>query len=335
MVYHKEIMFRAAVIGCGMIAGCFEDLEDKRVYSHGKAYRENKHFSQVGFFDIIPERADAMAKRFQGTVLRGDLFTSIVAFNPHVISICTPDQTHFALLEKFLSFPTPALKIIFVEKPVCLNQNELLALETLSNQSQIKIFVNHSRRFDTRHNDLARIIQEGSLGNLVDTMIDYYGGWLHIGVHIIDFLNFVWGDIVTFNSAEYACDSKYPNDPTLNIHGRIGEAPLTLRGFREEYYQILEFKIMFQNGMVKINDFGNEIQVFRKYLNSENENILVPDSNIIFEKTSDAMARAIETIAGFLTTDSEELVRPFGLEQAGVTMRSLWRGKEKYELQKQ
>ncbi len=104
-----------------------------------------------------------------------------------VVSVCTPDATHFDIIKNiFESDSTP--KVIFVEKPVCSNHEELNYLEYFSRQKKTQIIVNHTRRFEEKHQDLKKLITLGTLGRLVRGDIFYYGGWKHNGVHIVDII---------------------------------------------------------------------------------------------------------------------------------------------------
>ena len=58
--------FRAAIVGCGMIAGRFEDFNTSPTYSHAKAFLQNSAFGDIGFYDRHQERAENLALKAKG-----------------------------------------------------------------------------------------------------------------------------------------------------------------------------------------------------------------------------------------------------------------------------
>ena len=221
-------------------------------------------------------------------------------------------------------------KLIFAEKPVCEDQSELNILKQLESHSNSKVIVNHSRRFDKAHERLRQLFSNGELGSLVRIHVDYYGGWRHLGVHVVDILQYFFNEEINLNKLEYFCESKYPSDPTLNVRGNIGSAKINFQGHLEEFYQILDINIMCQRGQVKLSDFGNKIEVFRKTINTENENVLLFDKNFNKIGLEGPMKTAINMISGFMRSPDHDALLPYGLLEANKTMKTIWKGTEMY-----
>ena len=80
------VSYRAAIIGCGMIAGSFEDFAAPGVYSHAKAYRADGAFPELAFVDSHPERAAALAAKAGGRAF-DDLGRLLDVFRPHAVSV--------------------------------------------------------------------------------------------------------------------------------------------------------------------------------------------------------------------------------------------------------
>ena len=116
-------MAKAAIIGCGHIAGRLEDFSAFRTYSHAKAYHRNEDFEGIALFDRDATNAETLARKVGGAAfdsverLLGD-------FRPDVVSICTPDDHHADYLGILLRHPAPPT-VIFCEKPVCQTKAEL------------------------------------------------------------------------------------------------------------------------------------------------------------------------------------------------------------------
>lgn len=325
------VTYKAAIIGCGMIAGRFEDFSAPTTYSHAKAYRGHGAFRELAFFDQHPDRAAELAAKAGGRAYSG-IPEIIAEFRPDVVSVCVPDHLHFPVVESFLQAPRPP-KVIFAEKPVCTARAELVRLRQLERAGVSAVIVNHGRRFDAAHQRLKRLLDSGDLGALVRVHVDYYGGWRHLGVHVVDILQYLFGTALELNRLEYLCESKYADDPTLNVEGRIGAAFLRLEGFLEAQYQIFDMNILCERGQIKVTDFGKRIEVLRKTVNTEQENVLVRDQAASGTGMQDSMGNAVSLIARYLDSGSRDILAPYGLEEAQKTMDTIWKGSDTYAAQ--
>ena len=325
--------FVAAVIGCGMIGGKYESIDSPNTYSHGKAYYINKSIKKILFFDSNPELSQNLALKFEGDSF-SDLETLMNNGRPDCVSVCTPDTSHFQVMEYILRNPG-SLNLIFVEKPVVMNPEELKLLKKLSIESGVTIIVNHSRRFDPAHQNLRELIQTDRLGGFIRGNIDYYGGWHHLGVHIVDILQYFFDKPFIPKKFEYVCESKYSNDPTLNVQAEIGGSSVEMAGMDESFYQIVDFNLKFEKGQIKINDFGNEILILLKKVNAEKENILEINKDLSCNGMVDPIVHAIGIITSFLEKKDFELIKLYGLDEAEKTMNTLWKGYRMYENQTQ
>lgn len=316
--------FKVAIFGCGMIAGAYEDFAADRTYSHAKAYAEHPAFDGIGLYDLDRGKADALAAKCGGSVF-DDPAALLDGFRPDVVSVCTPDDRHVPDLELLLTHPNGP-RVVFCEKPVCATAAELDRLEGLERDSGRRVIVNHSRRFDSAHRDLRDLIRRGSLGVFVQGHVDYYGGWRHLGVHLVDILQYLLERDFEPRYAVYRCNSKYANDPTLDVEGGFGGGPLRFSGFPEPLYQIVDMALMFERGQVKITDFGQRIDVLRRTVNAEHENVLEPDPATSGPALTRPMPEAVDILAGYLADPDPARLDPFGLAQARRTMQTLWKG---------
>lgn len=323
-------MPRAAIIGCGMIAGLYEDFTSPQTYSHAKAYRTHGAFDKIAVTDADSGRAASLAAKADAEIF-GDLDSLLSEFRPDVVSICTPDTHHVSALEQILPHPQ-APRLVFCEKPLCSDPEEFARLTRLERDSRTRIIVNHSRRFDPAHRDLSRLAcdAEGGLGGLVRGHVDYYGGWRHLGVHVVDILQLILGCDYQPKQASYCCDSKYADDPTLDMVGQFGAAPVRFFGFPESCYQILDINLLFSRGQIRISDFGKQIQVLRQTINDENERVLVLDTAASGPGMVAPMTNAVATIAAYLSDGDEKRLKPYGLVETGRTMETLWKGSVLY-----
>ena len=324
--------YSAAIVGCGMIAGQFQDRADMQTYSHAKAIFDNPNFKHIGYFDINPEASSNLAKKFPGSSF-GSLSEMIKEMQPDVVSLCSPDYCHYEQTIELLEHEH-CPKIIFVEKPVCQNEAELTEIiSRLRANGAVNLFVNHSRRFDSNHSELAKNIREGTFGQFNFCNVNYYGGWQHNGIHVLDFLHACFAGEIIVDSVNFACRSNYSDDPTLNLCGRLDGGKIVFKGHDEEFYQVTEIDLFFSEGRVVISNFGMKIEIFKKVINMENERVLeaVHATN---KSMRNQMSNAYRQIAMYLESSELGDLNNVSIETAAIIMRNIWSVKRKYNEQK-
>lgn len=319
-------MPKAAIVGCGFIAGRHEDFAAPETYSHAKAYRRNPAFVALALVDRSRANAEALAAK-AGAEVFGTTADMLTRFRPDVVSLCTPDDDHAGALTDLLTHPA-APRLVLCEKPVCRTRAEFLRLREIEKTGRTRVIVNHSRRFDPAHQALKTLIAGGSLGALVQGHVDYYGGWRHLGVHIVDVLQFLFDRTFEPKEIAYCCPSKYADDPTLHVLGVVGGALVRMTGFPEEYFQILDITLLFERGQVRIGDFGQTIEVWRKTVNAAGENVLARDAAASGRGMKEPIVHAAALVARYLASGDAALLEPYGLAEAGRTMETLWKGAE-------
>ncbi len=102
-------MLTAAIIGTGRIAGGYdEDRTDGRVFSHAGAYRAHGGFEIVACVEPDRERRAAFMKRWEIAAGYDDIDAWIAdGGSADVVSLCSPDETHEALLLKLAGDQLP------------------------------------------------------------------------------------------------------------------------------------------------------------------------------------------------------------------------------------
>ena len=122
MVRHKSF-----IIGCGKIAGVYDNLDDQFVYSHAAAYTKHKHVDIVGCWDLKIKNSSKLSEKYKIDAYDCSYIDAIKITKPDIVSICTPEKTHFEFVMSILESDFIP-KIIFLEKPVCSNENQLNSL---------------------------------------------------------------------------------------------------------------------------------------------------------------------------------------------------------------
>jgi predicted dehydrogenase len=323
-------LFSVAIVGCGMIAGRFQSPDDSATYSHAKAILENEAFGEIGFYDHHPERAVEMATKYAGRAFNS-IEEMVSAILPSVLVICSSDSAHFEQVKELLESPD-CPQVLFVEKPICTMPEQLKILQSLAKKrTDVKIFVNHSRRFDQRHQEVATMIRDGRFGRLDFTRIDYYGGWKHNGVHLVDFLSLCFDSDIIVENAYYACESRYQGDETIHIEGSMDGIGISFRGHEESFYQVTEIDLFFEQGRVLITDFGMRFDVFSKGINNEQENVLFIDEHHSGKAMYRQISTAYEELSQYLSGHRSEILEGVTIESAANIMKRLWKIRTRYE----
>ena len=319
----------AVVIGCGRIAGLMDKTLSLPAQSHAAAYRQNPDIEVVCWVDVVEEKAQTMAEKSGTGSVRTNFTEALQEYQPDVISICTPDDTHFSVVMEILKSAFPP-NIIFLEKPACRTSKELHQMIPAARVCDCEILVNHSRRFDTKHQHLKGLIAEGFFGELIRGDVFYYSGWMHNGIHIVDTLNFLFGDEIRLEKMLGKTESPYEKDPTLDavLKFKNNAADVFLYAFDEEYYQLFEFDFKFDRARQRLEDFGSRIVYEKKEVNHLAENVLVPDRISFPDCAASPLENVVNGMVQFLRGGNDDPISGTRLTDILPTMETLWRGME-------
>jgi len=321
-------MFRALVVGCGKIAGGGAIFGPT---THGGAYAVSQCIQLAAGIDTDPERARGFARRF-GCEHATDLISAMEQYAPDVVSVSTPDETHFGVVCEILSAATVP-GVIFLEKPACATKEQYITLERMAAGRGSMIVVNHSRRFDSGIQNLRERIGTGEFGRLERVRAVYYSGWLHNGTHIVDTLGFVLNDSLRVDRILSVIKSPYPDDPTLEVQATLRKlnAPVLISAIDENLYQLFEFDFWFEGARLRLEDFGERVILERLVVNGIGERVLEIGPTGLPQRLKVPMEEAVSRIESFLASGDATVLAGCRLEDIGPTMESLWEGQRLHE----
>jgi predicted dehydrogenase len=319
-------VWKVGIVGCGKIAGGWDyPRYAGPTVTHAQAYHRHPAFHLVAAVDTDESRLE----RFQRAwgVLHG--YRSLEEMQQHesldVVSICSPDALHFPQAKRLLGSQARP-RVLFVEKPICLDATELGCMMEMAKQAQVAVVVNHTRRFDPAHQQVAQLVKSGVLGALVEGRCTYYGGWIHNATHVVDTLRMLLAQEPEVVSADVSSPGR-PGDPNLDVRLLMGDAHVVIEGFDEAYYQLFESELRFQCGRVRLLDFGSAIAIEQVEVNETGERILRPAPQPI-QGLMSPIYHAVDAIAAYLR--GHDCLRELGvdLESAAATMSVIWQAKE-------
>lgn len=187
-----------ALIGCGKIA---------------ERHAENmiKHGSLSAVCDILPERANSLAQKFNAKPYYSLQNLLENERNLSLASICTPNGLHSSHAIRCME----AGLHVLCEKPLCIKTEDGKAMIEAAKSANKKLFVVKSTRFNPVVANLKKIIDEGRLGVIYSFQLscfwnrpaEYYqdtwkgnlgldGGTLYTQFsHYIDVMYWLFGDV--------------------------------------------------------------------------------------------------------------------------------------------
>lgn len=189
-----------AIIGGGNIAGGYDEgkADNSGIYSHAGAYSSHGGFRLDAVFDLDRERAELFRRKW-GISRYASSLKDILTTQHDVISICTPDDTHFPILREVLA--ARCCRSVFVEKPLAGNLDQIEEICRLAAESQVRVVVNFQRRVEPVHAELREAIATRR-SELLSVSGCYMKGLQHIGVTMIDTLTYLCGNpagVLAFN----------------------------------------------------------------------------------------------------------------------------------------
>lgn len=294
---------RAAVIGCGRIGSmAADDPKLKAVYSHAQGYSLCPATELVAVCDSDERRAEECARRWGLQSGFTSVEETLEKARPDIVSVCTPDETHAAILGAVLR--DQGVRGILAEKPLALSVAEAEEIAGRAEANGVALAVNYTRRFSDRHARMRERVSERLIGE-IQTISGYYTkGILHNATHWIDLARWFAGDIESvaglssepFGERDRMVDARF-----IFKSGARG----VLQGCRDDAFTIFDMDIVGTRGRVRLADFGLRHEVFLvrddpnysgyRSLGRESDELAAPE---------DTLLRAVEDLAQAVNTGS-------------------------------
>lgn len=298
--------YRAALIGCGKIGSQFsEDPLVKDIYTHAEAYSFCADTELVSVCDSDLQKLHHCSARWNVNNTYTVLKRMLLEQEPEIVSICTPDNTHYTLIREAIL--SPSVRAILAEKPLAMKLDDAIELINLADKNNVILAVNYSRRYAKNHQDLRNSILNGDIG-AIRTISGYYGkGTLHNGTHWFDLLRFLFGDVCSVRAFNRLKEET--NDPTLDVHLELNNQIFAyLHGSDAGSFSIFELDIMGSHGRVIISDSGHTMKYYRvsdsPYYTGYKTLTLFSETNGGME---DTLLNAVEDIIACLEKGKEPL----------------------------
>ncbi len=247
--------FKVGVVGCGRIASTFDD-DPKRKYisTHIGAYKYIKNTEIIAVCDRSTKKMEECQKKWN--IPRGyrNIKKMLKKEKLDILSICTPADTHYAILKEAAKSP---LKAVFCEKPLAATARKAKRIVGLYKKKKIILQVDHQRRFDPLHLKIRNIIRGKNLGRAQQVNFYYTAGIENTGSHVFDLLRFLFGDVKWIEAIFSKNSSPKVSDPNIDGILKFKNGVLaTFQACDVKRYSIFELNCLLQKGRIVIKDSG-------------------------------------------------------------------------------
>ena len=287
--------FRAAVIGCGSIGSGFADdpLLARDVYTHCEAYVRCPMTELVAVCDADPDAAKRCGERWN--VASFTAIEDALGAGPEIVSICTPDETHYDIAS--LALEASSARAILCEKPLATELEQGKELVRLAKESGKTIAVAYVRRYAENMRTLQRLVADGELGPL-RAVTGWYGkGLAHNGSHWFDLLRMLAGEVAWVEATDWLREDG--DDPSLDVTlGLAAGAVATLRATDSKAFSIFEMDLLTERGRISVRDGGHHIELYRAQPSARYSGYseLLPEAHD-FGDMRNTMLHAVEDLA--------------------------------------
>ena len=308
-------MVRSCVlVGLGQIGMDYDfDLaSDSSIYSHARAITMHPEFRLIGAVDVSSKQRSRFEQRYDLPAF-DQLEVALDIFQPDIVVIATPSQSHAKILAKVIDLCRPQL--VLCEKPLACDLNEARAMVASCKLNGISLMVNYIRRSDPGVNEVKRRIDTAEISPLLKVNAWYSKGIWNNGSHCLNLLEFWLGDItaVTVIDSGRLWNNHDP-EPDVAIHFDRGR--VICRAAWEEAYSYFCVEVLSHSGRLRYDDGGEciEWQGLRKdpnfpgysVLSTQKETILT-GMNIYQWHVYDQICRYLNGAAANLCTGTQAL----------------------------
>ena len=212
-------MLKIGIIGCGKITQG----------RHAPEYAENPNCQLAAFFDVVPERAKALAEQYGGTAY--DSIEALLASDVDAVSVCVANAYHAQASIQALK----AGKHVLCEKPMATTPEDCEAMVAAAKAAGKFLMIGQNQRLAKAHVKAREIIESGEMGKVItfethfahpgpegwtgvrdswffDKKVASFGVMADLGVHKTDLIHYLTGKKIVRTSAVLATLNKTFSD---------------------------------------------------------------------------------------------------------------------------
>jgi hypothetical protein len=162
----------AVIVGCGRIAGGFNDRDESRIQTHVAAYRR-LGVTVAGCVDADAEIARAFAQRWSIANWGTELAPVIERARPDLVSLCTPPAPRPGLVDAVLR--AAPIASFFLEKPLADTAEGARRILDRLKAAGVGAVVDYFRAFDPAYRCIEERVRSNAWGGLQCGTAHFYG----------------------------------------------------------------------------------------------------------------------------------------------------------------
>jgi predicted dehydrogenase len=256
---------RVVIVGLGRI-GMGYDLEkrDGSVLTHARAFSEHQSFELVGAIETSTELCERF-ERLYGVRAFSSVEAGLQSCAPEVVVVATPTATRKEVIEQVLG--CHSVHTILCEKPLALSLDEALAIKNMCETRGVKVYANYYRRALPGAKRAKEFIESGGLGDNVTAVSWYSGGLLHNGTHMIDLLQYWFGNLAMATLIGEQVDASHlgvreRRSPDAALEFAGGQVILVGRG--ASGFDLHEIEVVGDRGAIRFDGLTPDaVEIFR------------------------------------------------------------------------
>ncbi len=190
--------YRVGIVGLGRVANTIQaevlSYAGRMLlpYSHTHAYAAVPQTRVCAVADIDSQKTAAYIAQWQSE------FGEIAAYSSYedmlqneqldIVSVCTHAPLHAPVTQ---AAAQAGVKAVFCEKAIATSLAEADAMIAACAAQNVKLVINHTRRWDPYYETALALLQEGRIGSVRTVSAHFAGELVHTGIHWLDvMLNF-------------------------------------------------------------------------------------------------------------------------------------------------
>jgi len=162
------------------------------VSTHAQAYLKHPRTTLAAACDRDEARLLAFGKRWGVKQLYRTTEELFKKEKIDVVSICTWNQSHAALVEQAVR---QGVKAIICEKPIADSLHNADQMIQICGARGVPLLINHTRRYILFYHRIHQMIHTGDVGAIQSVSCYYTAGVLNTGTHLFDILHHFFGEI--------------------------------------------------------------------------------------------------------------------------------------------
>ena len=256
--FRKKVLkeFSVLIVGCGNIAGRFdnENKDNKFSLTHADAFKKHGSFNLTACVDPDIDRLKYFKKRWNIRNSYNSLDEVLKTNESYdVVSICSPANLHSLHLQAVLDLK-PSL--VFCEKPLTNNLIEARNLVKKLEKNNILLAVNYSRRWMPDLESFRKDLLNGKWGKIRSIVGHYNKGLLNNGSHMIDLLHFLIGSFTPIWAGQPLFDftDDDPSIPVVCSSKEVSNIFLNVTDAAD--YSFFEVSFYMEGGVVAMKNGG-------------------------------------------------------------------------------